>query len=263
VESRMDGRVALVTGGSTGLGKGMALAFTGAGAKVAIWARRAEVLETAVAEIRATVPGADVRAYACDVTDAGGVEETFAAVESDLGPVDVLVNNAGKSETGAFESISDETWQADFDLKLFAAVRLARLAFPGMKARKWGRIINVLNYAAKAPPGGSAPTSVSRAAGMALTKVLSAEGAPHNVLVNCLLTGIIDSDQWARQHAAAAPNSDYRDFLETVAESQSIPQGRVGETAEFAQVACFLASDSGSYVTGTAINVDGGLSPVV
>jgi 3-oxoacyl-[acyl-carrier protein] reductase len=124
----------------------------------------------------------------------------------------VLVNNAGTARTMAFEDISDEAWQEDLDLKLFAAIRFSRLVWVGMKERKWGRIINVLNTYAKAPTGKSAPTSVSRAAGMALTKVMANEGGEHNILVNALLVGLIMSDQWVKRHAAQAPNTDFDEF---------------------------------------------------
>nr|MCH9669928.1 SDR family NAD(P)-dependent oxidoreductase [Gammaproteobacteria bacterium] len=192
MELRMDGRTALITGGSTGLGKAMADRFLDSGASVALLARRESVLEEAKSELRATYPGSTIETYVCDVTNVDAIERVFAAVTADFKAVDIVVNNAGQSQTGSFEQITDEVWRNDLELKLFAAIRLARLAFPGMKARRWGRIINVLNYAAKAPGAGSAPTSVSRAAGMALTKVLAGEGAEHNVLTNCLLTGIID-----------------------------------------------------------------------
>ena len=167
----------------------------------------------------------------------------------------------GHSAVGKFEEVSDETWQYDIDLKLMAAVRLSRLVFPAMKERRWGRIINVLNIYAKAPAGGTAPTSVTRAAGMALTKVLAGEGAPHNVLVNALLVGFIDSDQWVRRHKPE--DGPYEDYLAAMAKQRRIPLGRVGSADEFASTACFLASDAGGYITGTAINVDGGASPVV
>ena len=132
-----------------------------------------------------------------------------------------------------------------------------------MAERRWGRIINVLNTAAKAPRAGSAPTSVSRAAGMALTKVLASEGAPHNVLVNALNTGIIESEQWVRRHQAMAPEKSQEEFYADMAKERGMPMGRLGKAEEFANMACFLASDAGSYINGTAINVDGGLSPVV
>ena len=146
----------------------------------------------------------------------------------------------------------------------FAAIRLCRLALPGMKARKWGRIVNVLNTGAKAPPAEGSPTAVTRAAGMALTKVLAGEGAKHNVLVNGLLVGRIESDQWARRHAAErAKGSNQTIESWYVDQGKGLPMGRLGTAQEFANAALFLASDAGSYITGTAINVDGGLSPVV
>ena len=144
-----------------------------------------------------------------------------------------------------------------------AAVRLCRNALPAMKQRKWGRIINVLNIGAKAPRAGGAPTVVSRAAGLALTKVLASDGAPHNVLVNALMVGLIKSGQWERAFAEADNSGDYEVFVQGMADDRNIPLGRIGETEEFANLACFLASDQASYITGTSINVDGGASPVV
>ncbi|MDP6566194.1 MAG: SDR family oxidoreductase [Alphaproteobacteria bacterium] len=262
MQANMDGRVALITGGSEGLGRAMGRKFAEAGADVALAARRPEVLEAARAEI-ADASGRTIRAYPTDVSDGGQVAALFEAAVDDFGHVDVLVNNAGTSQTGKFGEISDEVWQFDIDLKLMAAVRLCRLALPGMKERRWGRIINVLNTAAKAPRGGSAPTAVTRAAGMALTKVLAGEGAPHNVLVNALCTGIIESQQWVRRHQNLAPDTPLDDFLANMAVERGVPLGRLGTAEEYANMACFLASDAGSYITGTAINVDGGLSPVV
>lgn len=260
MDHRLDGRTALVTGASLGLGRAMATAFYQAGAKVALLARRADPLEETRAAIAAE-PGGAVNAYVCDVTDAAQIEATHAQVVRELGAVDILVNNAGQSQTGAFEDITDAIWQADLDLKLFAAIRFARLTFPGMKARRWGRIINILNTAAKAPPPGSAPTSVSRAAGMALTKVLSGEGAPHNVLVNALMIGSIKSDQIRRAWEASGSNSPFNDFVADA--GKRLPMGRMGEAEECANVALFLASDAASYLTGCAINMDGGVSRVV
>jgi NAD(P)-dependent dehydrogenase (short-subunit alcohol dehydrogenase family) len=130
-----------------------------------------------------------------------------------------------------------------------------------MKSRRWGRIINILNTGAKAPQPNGAPTAVTRAAGMALTKVLAGEGAPHNVLVNGLLVGNIQSNQWVVRHANEGKGRSMQDFYAEM--GKRIPMGRVGTAQEFANMALFLASDAGSYVTGTAINVDGGLTPVV
>jgi len=152
-------------------------------------------------------------------------------------------------------------WQADLDLKLFAQIRFCRLLFPQMKQRQWGRIISVLNIGAKAPGANSAPTSVSRAAQMALTKAMSMEGAPHNVLVNSLHVGVIVSDQIIRRHKREGANVSLEDFIKEA--GRAVPMGRMGRAEEFASVATFLASEAASYVTGCAINVDGGRSPVV
>jgi NAD(P)-dependent dehydrogenase (short-subunit alcohol dehydrogenase family) len=262
MESRMDGRVALITGASMGLGKAMAMKFAGAGAKVALVARRPEVLAEAKAEVGKS--GTKVEGYSCDVSDKGALEATWKKIVGDFGQVDVLVNNAGASAAKAFEEVSDAEWEADFALKVWPAIRLCRLALPGMKQRRWGRIINVLNIGAKAPTANSTPTSVSRAAGLALTKALAHEGAPHNVLVNALLVGLIDSDQWVRRFKQQpGTNKTYEDFLDEFAKSRGVKIGRLGRAEEFASTACFLASDSGSYINGVAINVDGGMSPVV
>ena len=156
--------------------------------------------------------GLNVRDYVCDVSKVSEINAAFDKVISDFGKIDILVNNAGTSRAMLFEAVTDEIWQADLDLKLFAAIRMSRLVWPGMKERRWGRIINVLNTAAKAPPAASAPTSVSRAAGMALTKVLAGEGGAHNILVNALLVGLIVSDQWVKRHAATAADIEFGDF---------------------------------------------------
>lgn len=258
----LTGKSALITGGSMGLGKAMATAFHGAGASVAIVARRQSELDAAKAAIEAAGQGSgSVAAIACDVTQSDQIESAHEQAVDAIGPIDILVNNAGKSEAHPFMNVTDEIWQADLDLKLFAAIRLTRLIFPGMCERKWGRIINILNTAAKAPGARSAPTSVSRAAGMALTKVLAGEGAPNNVLVNALLIGRIESDQSRRAFDARPREESYEEYL---AESgKSLPMGRMGEAAECGNVALFLASDYASYLTGCAINMDGGVSPVV
>jgi 3-oxoacyl-[acyl-carrier protein] reductase len=257
----LEGRSALVTGSSKGLGLAMARTFAEAGADVAIVARRPDVLAQAKAAIEAAAPGRKVVTVTADVSRVEQVQLAWQQASKALGKVDILVNNAGTSATGAFETITDETWMSDFELKLFAAIRLARLALPGMKQRRWGRIINVLNSAAKAPPPGGAPTAVSRAAGMALTKVLAGECAPHNVLVNALCTGILVSEQWEKRHARVAGDKSFDEYIAEA--GKQVPLGRMGDPQEFANLACFLASDAASYVTGCAINIDGGKSPVV
>ena len=252
------GRSAVVTGGSKGIGFAIATRFAGSGADVAILARGRSALDEAVKTIGAG-GGGRVVGIQGDVANASDVRRAYDEAMGKLGKIDIVVNNAGTSATSTFEKLTDEFLQQDFDQKLFAAIRLTRLVWPQMKERRWGRIINVLNIGAKAPRGGSAPTSITRAAGMALTKVLSHEGAPHNVLVNAMLVGFIEADQHVQAaKKAGIPLSDY-----IGARAKEIPLGRIGRAEEFANLACFLVSDAGSYITGTAINVDGGRSPVV
>src|SRR6266566_407863 len=260
MEIRLDGRSAVITGGSKGLGLAMAEKFASSGADVAILARRPETLAEAKQKIAANAKG-KIAAVGCDVSQAADIRKAFDQVMSEFGKIDIFVNNAGQSTRGPSETITDEMWQADLDLKLFAQIRFCRLLFPQMKQRRWGRIISVLNIGAKAPGADSAPTSVSRAAQMAFTKALSQEGAPHNILVNSLHVGVIVSDQIVRRYRREGTNVSLDQFITQA--GRAVPLGRMGRAEEFAAVATFLASDAASYVTGCAINVDGGRSPVV
>jgi 3-oxoacyl-[acyl-carrier protein] reductase len=255
----LTGRTAIVTGGSEGLGKAVADRFARSGANVVVLARRERVLEEAVEDVRRAAVGRVV-GHACDITDEARVREVFAAAAEEFGGADILVNNAGSSMRQPFAELSRDSLVADMDLKLFAAVRLGQLVIPAMKQKRWGRIINVVSVKGKAPGAASAPTTLSRAAGVTLTKVMSQELAPWNILVNALCVGVIKSGQWERRHKQDAPDVPYETYLEP--QARLVPLGRLGEPEEFANVACFLASDAASYVTGTAINVDGGLCPV-
>ena len=258
MEISLAGRSAVITGGSKGIGLGVATRFARSGADVAIVARGREALDHAAKTIDAAASGRVV-AVAADVANAADVKRAYDEVMRAFGKVDIVVNNAGTSRAGPFEDLTDEVMQQDLDQKFFAALRLTRLVWPQLKERRWGRVINVLAIGAKAPRGGSAPTTISRAAGMALTKVLAAEGAPHNILVNALLVGIIEADQHVQR--AKRLGVALTEYMEGFA--KETPIGRAGKPEEFANLACLLASDAGSYITGTAINVDGGRSPVV
>ena len=258
MEISLSGRSAIVTGGSKGIGLAVATRFAQSGADVAIVARGKESLDEAVAAIKKTAK-ARVIGVQADVGVAGDIQRAYDEVMKAFAKVDIIVNNAGTSRAMPFEKVTDEILHGDIEQKLFAAVRLIRLVAPQMKERRWGRIINVLNIGAKAPRAASAPTSVSRAAGMALTKALASEYAPFNILVNGLLVGLIDADQHVQK--AKTRGISLEEYKAPMA--KEIPLGRFGRAEEFANMACFLASDAGSYVTGTAINIDGGRSPVV
>jgi 3-oxoacyl-[acyl-carrier protein] reductase len=258
MEISLQGRSAIVTGGSKGIGLAIATRFAASGADVAIVARGREALDAAVKQIGASAQGRVIGAQG-DVGIAADVERVYGEAMAAFGKIDIAVNNAGTSRNGPFENLTDEILHYDLEQKLFAAVRLSRLVWPQMKERRFGRIINVLNIGAKAPRAASAPTSISRAAGMAFTKALAGEGAPYNVLVNALLVGLIEADQHVQSAKRKGVSiEEYKAGL-----AKDIPLGRFGRAEEFANLACFLVSDAGSYVTGTAINVDGGRSPVV
>ena len=258
MEISLAGRAAVITGGSKGVGLAVATRFAASGADVAIVARGRAGLDAALETIGASARGRLVAVQA-DVALAADIERAYREVMAAFGKIDILVNNAGVSRNAPFEQITDEIWREDFDQKLFAAIRLTRLVWPQLKERRWGRVINTLNIGAKAPRPGGGPTAVTRAAGMALTKLLAGEGGPYNILVNALLIGFIEADQHVR--AAARLGIPLQDYMKE--RSRETPLGRPGRAEEFANLACFLASDAGSYITGTAINVDGGLSRVV
>ncbi|USX53375.1 SDR family oxidoreductase [Lentzea sp. HUAS12] len=260
MEVRLDGRTAIITGASKGLGLAMAKEFAASGADVAMLARDPGTLAEAKALVSASAAGR-VETFRCDVSKAADVQRAHDEVVGTLGQADILVNNAGQSCSMPWEQATDQIWQDDLDLKLFAAIRLTRLVWPGMRRRRWGRIVNVLNTGAKTPQANGSPTVVSRAAGMALTKVLAGEGAPHGILVNALLAGQIVSDQIVRRHEAEGQGVPLEDYIAEA--GAAIPVGRMGKAEEFAALACFLCSDHAGFTAGTAINVDGGASPVV
>jgi NAD(P)-dependent dehydrogenase (short-subunit alcohol dehydrogenase family) len=256
------GRTALVTGGSRGIGRAIAERLGRSGADVIVVARRSDVIEETLSQLRGVVAGR-LAGFSCDVADAVAIERVFATIADQVGGIDILVNNAGSSLRSPFLEMQRAALDADLDLKLHAAIRFAQLVIPHMQRQRWGRIINIVSINAKAPAAASAPTTLSRAAGIALTKAMANEFAKDNILVNALCMGLIKSDQWLREHARLHPDMAFDDYLAAKAKQNNIPLGRLGEAEEVANIACFLASDCASYITGAAINVDGGRSPVV
>jgi 3-oxoacyl-[acyl-carrier protein] reductase len=254
MEFGLKGKVAVVTGGTEGIGRATALRLAQEGAKVAICARRQEMLDKTAAEIRKT--GADVLAVAADMSKAADVERFMKAVVERFGRIDILVNNAGTSMRGKFLELQDKAWSDDIELKVFGAIRCTRLAVPHMKKNGGGSILNITISSAKQPGAESYPTSVSRAAGLAITKALSKEFAADNIRVNTVCIGKIKSGPHERRYTREGKKAEdyYREA------SKDIPLGRVGEADEVANVITFLVSDAASYVTGTSVNLDGGIS---
>jgi NAD(P)-dependent dehydrogenase (short-subunit alcohol dehydrogenase family) len=253
----LKGRVAIVTGGTEGIGRATALKLAQEGAKVAICARREDMLKNAADEIGKT--GAEVLAVAADMSKPADIERFMTAVIARFGRIDILVNNAGSSARGKFLEVDDASWSSDIELKVFGAIRCTRLAVPHMKKQGGGRIVNITISSAKQPGAESMPTSVSRAAGLAITKALSKEFAADNIRVNTVCIGKIKSGQHARRIKKEGLNADEY-YAKTAKE---IPLGRVGEPSEVANVIAFLVSDAASYVTGTSVNLDGGMSGVL
>lgn len=257
MEFGLKGKVAAVTGGTEGIGKSTVLRLVAEGAKVAFCARRAELVQAFADELKKQ--GGDVLGLVADASKEGELEKFIDDAAKHFGRLDIVVNNAGGTGQDPFEKVLDPAWKHDLEIKVMAHVRTTRAAIPHMKKVGGGRIINLNMVSAKQPGAAMFPTTVSRAAGLALAKGLSKELAPHNILVNVVAVGKIKSMQQARRAAKTGVTVEQH-YAET---GKTIPMKRVGESEEVANVIAFLASDAASYVTGCCVNVDGGLSGVL
>ena len=261
----LSGKTALVTGGSRGLGREIVLAFAHAGADVVIASRKLDSCEQLAEEVRDKT-GQKVLPIACHVGDWDQVDQLADAAYDHFGKVDILVNNAGVSMAKPFEDVSDEDWESDFELKVWGAIRLMRKSIPEMRKVGGGRIINVTNLGGRTPGASSMPTSISRAAGIAITKGLSKDLGEDNILVNTVCIGVIKSGQHERRYERLKldnPNLTMDEFYAQTAKARGVPLGRVAETHEAGDVIAFLASERAGYLNGVAINIDGGSSAVV
>lgn len=265
MELGLAGKVAIITGGGEGIGRAAAHRIAAEGGRVIIIGRRRDLLERTAADLTAKTRSQLVPLVA-DVTDGTTPARAVEAACEHFGRLDILVNNAGVSMAKPFEAVQREDWAADFDLKLWSAIELIRAAVPQMRQVGGGRIINVTNLDGRTPGAASMPTSISRAAGIALTKGLSKDLAADNILVNTVCIGRIKSGQHERRYLRTV-GEKAKDNMELLydedARRLAIPLGRVGESAEAGDVIAFLASERSSYITGVAINLDGGLSAVV
>jgi NAD(P)-dependent dehydrogenase (short-subunit alcohol dehydrogenase family) len=245
---RLDGKVALVTGGARGLGLTMATALAEAGADVALSGRSLGPGETAAAQI-ASATGRRAKAFTADVTIATDIERLVGSVESSLGPIDILVNNAGVNIRGTVDQLSEADWDNVIDTNLKGPFLCARAAGPGMVKRGWGRVISLGSILGAVALGGRAPYASSKAGVMNLTRVLALEWAGTGVTANAICPG-----PFATEMNLPLLNDPvkYQEFV------KKIPMGRWGELDELAGAVVFLASPASSFITGASLFVDGG-----
>jgi 3-oxoacyl-[acyl-carrier protein] reductase len=254
MELGIAGKNAVVTGASKGLGRAIAEELVREGVNVAICSRDQEEISSAGKELREA--GGTVHEQAADVTDPSQVEDFIARSAETLGGIDFLVNNAGRARPGDFETLTDEDWYADLDVKLLSMVRCTRQALPHMRARGGGRVVNVNSVLGRSPDPNLFATSVNRAACISLTKTLALELAKDNILVNSVNIGSVLTPQWENIHQRRAPHLPAEEFFRQMA--QEIPLGRFGRPEEVAGVVAFLLSERATYVTGASIDIAGG-----
>ena len=245
---RLDGKVALVTGGARGLGRTMALALAEAGADVALVGRSLETCQATAADIAATT-GRTVRAFAGDVAVAADVTRLAAEVTTACGSIDILINNAGTNIRGPIGQLSEADWDTVVDTNLKGPFLCSRAIGPQMVARGWGRVINMGSIMSVIALPGRAPYASSKAGVIGLTRVLALEWAGSGVTCNAICPGPFATEM--NRQLLNDPVA-YQQFV------SQIPLGRWGELDEMAGAAVFLASDASSFVTGSSLFVDGG-----
>jgi 3-oxoacyl-[acyl-carrier protein] reductase len=239
----LSSRTALVTGGSRGIGQAIATALYGAGARVAIVARDGARAQAAARDL-----GERARGYSCDVIDAGQVNAALEAVERDLGPVDVLVNNAGLTRDNLLFRITEPDWDVVLDTNLKGAFLFTKAVARGMIKRRWGRIVNITSVIGLTGNKGQANYAASKAGLIGFTKAVAKELGSRNVLVNAVAPGYIDTE------LTRVLTEEQRGALFPL-----IALGRLGEGGDVAGAVLFLASDLASYITGQVLVVDGGM----
>jgi 3-oxoacyl-[acyl-carrier protein] reductase len=258
VDLALGDKVALVAAASRGLGGAIAEELAREGATVLICARSKSALEEAQAEIAERTGSTEVHFVAADIATKDGTDTVAGEALERFGRVDVLVTNAGGPPHGSFEAHEWDAWESAVQLTLRSAVELTRLVLPGMKDRRWGRIINVTSQAVKQPVDGLILSNSLRAAVTGFARTLATEVAPFGVTVNNVLPGYTRTERLEQLSLATAEHEGISvDEAQHRLEAQ-IPMGRLGEPRELAALATFLASERASFITGQSIAVDGG-----
>jgi 3-oxoacyl-[acyl-carrier protein] reductase len=252
-------KVALVTAATGGLGFATAQELAREGARVIIAARSRDKLERAASAIK-EVTGASVEAKVADCGSAVELEQLVANTEAQFGRLDILINNSGGPPSAPFVELSDEDWHRVFDAKFLPQVRCARAALPGMSRRKWGRIISFVGTHGRTPKAYAITAGVVNAALLNLTKALAQLGAPHNVLVNAINPGPIETDRMKYLTVQQAQKMGISEAQSKDLLTQEILLGRFGQPEDIAAAAVFLASERAKFITGAFLDVDGGLT---
>lgn len=239
----LEGKVALVTGASRGIGRDIAARFVEAGAKVALVARNRDALQDTASDL-----GDKAFPFVADVADSESIRETVSAVEQDIGPIDILVNNAGVTRDGVLVRVSEEDWDRVLDTNLKGAFNTTKVVARGMMKRRWGRVINITSVVGVIGNRGQVNYAASKAGLIGFTKSIAKELASRNILANAIAPGFMDTNM------TRDLSDEQRDAL-----LSQIPLGKLGTGDDVASVALFLASEMASYITGQVLVVDGGM----
>jgi NAD(P)-dependent dehydrogenase (short-subunit alcohol dehydrogenase family) len=266
IQIDLAGRVAVVTGGSSGIGFATAQLFLRAGASVAICGRDGERLDAACTELNKQFPGAPLLAARCDVLDSAQVNAFAQQVVARFGRVDMLVNNAGQGRVSTFADTTDDAWRDELDLKYFSIIRPTRAFLPMLKDAPSPAIVCVNSLLALQPEPHMVATSSARAGVLSLVKSLATELAPYRIRVNSILIGIVESGQWKRRYqdylnesaGDTEPRLTWQQWTAEIARKKNIPLARFGLPEEAAQALFYLSTKLSSYTTGSHIDVSGG-----
>jgi 2-hydroxycyclohexanecarboxyl-CoA dehydrogenase len=249
----LSNKVVIVTGGGGGIGTATCQRFVQEGAKVAVFDIDVDSASRTTALI--TKAGGTAKAFACDITDYAACQKAVIAAEAGIGPVDILVNNAGWDVFRPFVETSSADWQKTISINLTGAMNMHHLVLPSMVERKRGRIVNVSSDAARVGSSGESVYAACKAGLIGFSKTIAREHARHNITVNVVCPGIVNTKLY-EDYKKGARNPDKLDD----AFRRAIPLGRLGEPADLPGAICFLASDDAAYITGQVISVSGGLT---
>jgi len=257
----LTGRIAVITGGSSGIGLACAKLFLEAGANVAICGRNKEKLSSTTNVLNKSFPGNRVLSQLCDVLDKNQVEAFGTAVQDHFGGVDMLINNAGQARLSTFAETSDIDWREELELKYFSVINPSRAFLPYLENSDVAAIVCTNSLLSRQPEPHLVATSSARAGQLAMVYSMAQEFAVKDIRVNSVLIGQVESAQWRKRYeAVASENLNWEAYTVSIAEKAGVPLGRMGKPEEAATAIFFLATPMSSFTTGSTVDVSGGLS---